>query len=99
MAKAVLPLSIGGLEVSLLDPVRPAAREDIGCSGVPGAVVVLVAVHSRGGAVFLICSHHHGVSGHGHCNAEIVAICGVGSLEIRLLAPSSPRTHENRGAL
>src|ERR1035437_7650013 len=81
----------------MLGPGCSVAHEDVGCSGVQGAVVALVTVHSGGAAVFTPRPDDQRITCHRYPGAERVTGIGVGGFEIGLLGPVGSVAHEDVG--
>src|SRR5689334_13764492 len=61
---------VGRLDIRLLSPVRSAAHEHIGRSGLRTIFIVLVTIHARGGAVLAVCSDYESIARNGYRGAE-----------------------------
>ncbi len=84
-AKQVVLPGISRLQVGLLRPLCPVAREDIGRSRVEGRIVRQISPDD------------HRVARNRHREAELVARRGIPCLQVGLLRPHSPATREEVG--
>ena len=89
-AEEIIRLGVGGFEVSLLNPVRPDAFEDISGAGRLGAVIVGVSVHAGGIAGFKTGPADQRIARYCHGEAEVIAGPAAGGFQVSLLTPVRP---------